>query len=79
MVKHGEYNNEQSQSNESRKIMKSKELAKKLLEHPDFEVKFHDFHQEFPGGPVVCDSWENVEITDIGYSDKVIILTGEIE
>lgn len=59
--------------------MNAKDLAKKLLEHPDFEVKFHDFRQEFPGEPPVFNSWENVKITDIGYSDKVIILTGEIE
>ena len=59
--------------------MTAKELATKLLEHPDFEIKFHDFHQEFPGGPLVCDSWTNIEIVDIGYSDKVIVLGGEIE
>lgn len=40
--------------------MTAKELATKLLEHPDFEIKFHDFRQEFPDGPLVCDSWANV-------------------
>ena len=59
--------------------MTAKELATKLLEHPDFEIKFHDFHQDFPGGPIVCDSWTNVEIADIGYLDKIIVLGGEIE
>ena len=59
--------------------MIAKELAAKLLEHPDFEIKFHDFHQEFPGDPLVCDSLTNIEIADIGYSDKVIVLGGEIE
>ena len=59
--------------------MTAKELAVKLLEHPDFEIKFHDFCQEFPGGPLVCDSWTNVEIVDVGHSDKVIVLGGEIE
>ena len=59
--------------------MKAKELAAKLLEHPDFEIKFHDFRQEFPDGPLVCDSWTNVEIADVGHSDKVIVLGGEIE
>lgn len=59
--------------------MTAKELAAKLLEHPDFEIKFHDFHQDFPGGPLVCDSWANVEIVDVGHSDKVIVLGGEIE
>ena len=59
--------------------MNAKELATKLLEHPDFEIKFHDFRQEFTGGPLVCDSWANIEIVDVGYSDKVIVLGGEIE
>lgn len=26
----------------------------------------HDFRQEFPGGPLVCDSWINIEIADVG-------------
>lgn len=59
--------------------MTAKELAEQLLKHPDFEVKFHDFHQEFSGGPLICDSWSNLEIGDIGHSDKVIVLTGEID
>ena len=59
--------------------MIAKELAAKLLEHPDFEIKFHYFRQEFPGGPLICDSWTNVEIADVGHSDKVIVLGGEIE
>ena len=59
--------------------MIAKELAAKLLVHPDFEIKFHDFHQEFSGGPLVCDSWSNIEIVDVGHSDKVIVLGGEIE
>lgn len=59
--------------------MKAKELAAKLFEHPYFEIKFHDFRQDFPGGPLICDSWTNVEIADVGHSDKVIVLGGEIE
>ena len=59
--------------------MIAKELAAKLLEHPDFEIKFHDFHQEFSGSPLVCYSWSNIEIVDVGHSDKVIVLGGEIE
>ena len=59
--------------------MTAKELAVKLLERPDFEIKFHDFRQEFPGGPLVCDSWTNVEIVEVGHSDKVIVLGSEIE
>lgn len=59
--------------------MLAKDLAKELLKHPDFDVKFHDFHQEFSGGQLICDSWSNIEIGDIGYSDKVIVLIGNIE
>lgn len=59
--------------------MKAKDLADKLLEHPDFEVKFHDFRYDITSGKMSCDSWENVDITDIGHSDKVIVLGGEIE
>ena len=57
--------------------MTAKELAVKLLEHPDFEIKFHEFR--YFGGQFNCNSWTNIEITDIGYSDKVIVLGGEIE
>ena len=59
--------------------MKAKELAEQLLKHPDFEVKFHDFYQEFAGGPLICDSWSNISVSDIGHSDKVIVLSGEID
>lgn len=59
--------------------MLAKDLAVELLKHPNFEVKFHDLHQEFAGGPLICDSWANIEIGDIGHSDMVIVLTGEIE
>lgn len=54
--------------------MKAKELAEKLLENPDFDVKavFVDY---FSGG-----SWPKHHtlkvcgIADIGHSDKVIVL-----
>lgn len=59
--------------------MIAKDLAAELLKYPDFDVKFHDFHQEFPGGSLICDSWSNIDVGDIGYSDKIIVLTGDIE
>lgn len=59
--------------------MTARELANKLMEYPDFNVKFSDFHQEFPGGPVVDDTWTNIDITDIAHSDKTIVLGGEVE
>lgn len=54
--------------------MKAKELAEKLLEHPDFEVKgmFVDYFSS--------DKWPRYHslkvcgIADIGYSAKEIIL-----
>lgn len=59
--------------------MRAKELAEKLLQHPDFEVKFNSFFQEYAGGPLICDSWVNIDIVDIGHSDKIIVLGGELE
>lgn len=55
--------------------MKAKELANLLLEHPDFEVLFRDFDAE--NGNVLA--YENIQIDDIGYADKVIILGGNVE
>ena len=54
--------------------MKAKELAEKLLKHPDFEVKgvFVDYFSS--------DRWPRYHnlkvcgIADIGYSDEEIIL-----
>ena len=54
--------------------MKAKELAEKLLEHPDFEVKsiFTDY---FSGNTYPeYRSLKVVGIADICYSDKAIIL-----
>lgn len=51
--------------------MKAIDLAKKLLQHPDFEVVFRDFNE----GDVL--DFDNVDIADIGYSDKIIVLGGE--
>ena len=57
--------------------MIAKELAAKLLEHPDFEIKFHQCR--YAGSQFVFDSWTNVEIADVEHSNKVIVLGGEIE
>ena len=57
--------------------MIAKELAAKLLEHPDFEIKFNQCR--YAGSQFVFDSWTNVEIVDVWHSDKVIVLGGEIE
>ena len=55
--------------------MKAKELANLLLEHPEFEVLFRDFDAET--GNLLA--FENIQVDDIGHSDKVIILGGTIE
>lgn len=59
--------------------MKAKELAEELLKHPDFDIKFHfmgfDDTEKWP----IMFSFDNVNICDIGYSDKVIILSGTEE
>ena len=50
------------------KVMKAKELAEVLMEHPDFEVELR------------CDDFEIgcIRIVDILYSGMVIMLGGEI-
>lgn len=50
------------------KVMKAKELAEVLMEHPDFEVELK------------CDDFEIgcIRIDDIRYSGMVIMLGGEI-
>jgi hypothetical protein len=68
--------------------MKAKELAEKLLENPDFDVEFlfikYFETDEWTNNGVIrtqtgkqVDKYKNVDIEDIGYSDRVIILTGE--
>ena len=50
------------------KVMKAKELAEVLMEHPEFEVELR------------CDDFEIgcIRIDDIRYSGMVIMLGGEI-
>ena len=54
--------------------MKAKELAEKLLEHPDFEVK-SIFVKHFAGNTYPeYHCLKVVGIVDICYSDKEIVL-----
>ena len=62
--------------------MKAKELAVELLKHPDFDVeltymafKRDGIHTPFPD----VYNYKIKGIADIGHSDKVIILDGEVE
>lgn len=68
--------------------MKAKELAEKLLQNPDFDVEFlfttyYETEVWTDNGIIKAqtgkqvDKYKNVDIADIGYSDRVIILTGE--
>ena len=61
--------------------MKAKELAEELLKHPDYDVEFvystfirDGIHTAFPD----VYSYKITGIADVGYSDKVIILDGEV-
>lgn len=61
--------------------MKAKELAEELLKHPDFDVelsymtfKRDGIHTPFPN----IYNYKIKGIADIGHSDKVIILDGEV-
>ncbi len=58
--------------------MKAKDLAKELMKRPDFDVDF-SFTDGFSEGEI---GWPNqrkfnkIEIADIGYSEKLIRLSG---
>ena len=58
--------------------MKCKELIEKLKEYEDFDVEF-----SFSETPKEGDRWltirrfGNIEVGDIGHSDKIVILIGE--
>ncbi len=56
--------------------MKAKELAEQLLKNPDFDVVFNTIDNERSFGFNVR-QFRNINITDIGHSDKIIILGGE--
>lgn len=56
--------------------MKAKDLAKQLLKNPYFDVIFNIIDNGGSLGFSVKE-FRNIDITDIGYSDKTIILGGE--
>ena len=59
--------------------MKARELAAKLMEHPDFEVKACDSHIDDSSYGFTVDRFNVNGIGDIGHSDGVIILSLEGE
>lgn len=54
--------------------MTGKELKQLAEEYPDFEFQFTftDGYNRFPN----VRNFENLELCDIGHSDKVVVLTG---
>lgn len=56
--------------------MKAKELAEQLLKNPDFDIVFIATEKTEDFG-VNIKNFENINIIDIGYSGKIIILGGE--
>ena len=59
--------------------MKAKDLASKLLEQPDFEVRFTFSEDEDCGDSwgYVVRSFDNIKICDLCHSDKIILLSGD--
>lgn len=60
--------------------MKAKELAEELLKYPNFDVKFYHFGTYgFNGERPALLCFKDIRVGDIGYSDRVITLNGELE
>ena len=57
--------------------MKAKELAGLLLKNPEFEVKFSFSEIDDTQYGMSVRSFGNLQIEDIGYSDRVIQLGGD--
>lgn len=55
--------------------MTGKELLKLAEEYPDFELEFV-FTDGFSSFPNIR-HFSQIEVADIGHSDKTIVLTGE--
>ena len=61
--------------------MKSKDLASKLMENPEFDVEFTFVDYTERPDDKICmfrniRKFKNIDIEDIGYSSKVIQLGG---
>jgi hypothetical protein len=56
-------------------LVKGKELQKICEQYPDFdfEFSFTDGYSKFPN----IRSFNNLELCDVGHSDKVVVLNGE--
>jgi hypothetical protein len=58
--------------------MKAKELAEQLMKNPDFDVKMRTFDSEKGMRPMLK-TYSDVEVFDIGYSDRVLLVGGTKE
>jgi len=56
--------------------MKAKDLAIKLLQNPDFDVRFSFTEKDDSEWGINVRTFEKVSIGDIGHSDKIICLAG---
>jgi len=56
--------------------MKVKELIEELKDYEDFDIQF-TFTDGVTDMFLSVRSFENIEITDIGYSEKIIQLGGD--
>ena len=56
--------------------MKCKEIAIKLLETPDFDVDFAYSEIDESAYGMTVHVFDDIEIEDIGYSSKVVRLSG---
>ncbi len=57
-------------------MKESKELALELLKHPEFDIEFSIFERDGSAYGAGVRSWNITGIGDIGYSDKIILLSG---
>lgn len=57
--------------------MQAKELAKILLENPDFEVVLRTSNIDEKGFDL--QDTKITDVCDVGYSSKIILLEGEIK
>jgi len=57
--------------------MKAGELAQEFMKHPDFDVEFC-FSEYIEGNKWVdYRKFNNIQVEDIGWSDKVICIGGD--
>ena len=51
--------------------------AEELMKNPDFEIKFYILKKTNNKWGIEINFYSDIHIGDIGYSDKIIILTGK--